>query len=612
MILQALNDYYQRKAAEPGSGLAELGFEQKELPFIIEINAQGELIQIEDTREGIGNKKTAQSFTVPQGVKKTSGVATNLLWDNVEYVLGVDKNSQSKEELEEEQQRLVEVQKREDRVADQHQTFIDKIKAQPQAVIDDEGVQAVLSFLNNFAPQSLHDLPFWNEVIGNPNLGFRLQGDQSLVCQRVAVINALRENAGEQADLDDSQGICLITGKATQPERLHTSIKGVWGAQTAGANIVSFNLDAFNSYGKDQGYNAPVSKQATFAYTTALNYLLRKNSTQRMQVGDTSTVFWAEKLSDFETGIVDIFGEPPKDDPDKNTRAVASLYDSIQGGLLTSDEGQTRFYVLGLAPNAARIAIRFWQVATVAELAQRIRQHFDDLAIVHGDRQLPHLPLFRLLVATATQGKADNIPPNIAGETMRSILSGQPYPYSLLSAAVRRNRAEQEVTYPRAALIKACINRLTRYKNPDSQNLYSQNMETMEELKVALDENNRNIGYRLGRLFAVLEKTQEEANPGINATIRDRYYGGASSTPVSVFSTLLKLKNHHISKLNNKGRATNLEKLIGQIMEEITDFPPNLSMPDQGRFAIGYYHQRQDFFKKNPQTSTDLTQGETS
>ncbi|RLA39486.1 MAG: hypothetical protein DRR42_27120, partial [Gammaproteobacteria bacterium] len=202
------------------------------------------------------------------------------------------------------------------------------------------------------------------------------------------------------------------------------------------------------------------------------------------------------------------------------------------------------------------------------------------------------------------------------------ILSGQPYPHSLLSAAVRRNRAEQEVTYSRAALIKACINRLTRYQNretqnpdfqnSDSQNLGSQRTETMEELKVALDENNSNIGYRLGRLFAVLEKTQEEANPGINATIRDRYYGGASSTPVSVFSTLLKLKNHHISKLDNKGRATNLEKLIGQIMEEIIDFPPNLSMPDQGRFAIGYYHQRQDFFKKKPQTTTDTTQGETA
>ncbi len=602
MILQALNEYYQRKTTEPGSGLAELGFEQKQLPFIIEINSQGQLIQIEDTREGVGNKKTAQSFIVPQGVKKTSGVATNLLWDNTEYVLGIDKNSPTKDDPEEEQQRLSDVEKRRQRVNEQHQAFIDKIKLLPTPAINDEGVQAVIHFLEQFEAASLESLPFWQELITNPVLSFRLQSDRSLVCQRLAVINALRANNEELPDTDEPPAICLITGEATQAERLHTSIKGVWGAQSAGANIVSFNLDAFNSYGKDQGFNAPVSKKATFAYTTALNYLLRKNSPQRMQVGDTSTVFWSEKPTTFESAIVDIFSEPPKDDPDKNTRAVASLYDAIYSGLLSSDEGQARFYVLGLAPNAARIAIRFWQVATVGELAARIRQHFDDLAIVHGHKQLPHLPLFRLLVATATQGKADNIPPNIAGEAMRSILSGRPYPQSLLSAAVRRNRAEQDVTYARAALLKACINRMTRYKNPDIK----------EELNMALDESNNNIGYRLGRLFAVLEKAQEEASPGINATIRDRYYGAASSTPVSVFSTLLKLKNHHISKLDNKGRATNLEKLIGQIMEAITDFPPNLPMPDQGRFAIGYYHQRQDFFKKKPQTTPSSTNGESS
>ena len=599
MILQALTEYYQRKTAEPGSGLAEPGFELKALPFIIEITRDGELVQIEDTREGSGNKKTAQSFLVPQGVKKTSGVATNLLWDNLEYVLGIDKNSQEKEAPDEEQQRQVEVEKRQQRVGEQHLAFVEQIKSLPELALVDEGVKAVLSFLDKFEPAQLRPLPFWQEIESNPNLSFRLQGNIELVCQRRAVIESIRASSEEEPDAAQ-QSTCLISGNTCAPERLHTAIKGVWGAQSSGANIVSFNLDAFNSYGKEQGYNAPVSKTAAFAYTTGLNHLLRKGSPQRLQVGDASTVFWAEKPSDLETQVVDIFGEPPKDDPGKNPRAVASLYDAIHAGLLSSDEGQTRFYVLGLAPNAARISIRFWQVATVAELAIRIRQHFDDLAVVHSDKQLPHLPLFRVLVATAAQGKADNIPPNLAGETMRAILAGQFYPHSLLGAAVRRNRAEQEVTYPRAALIKACINRTTRYRNPDIQ----------EELKVALDEENTNVGYRLGRLFAVLEKTQEEANPGINATIRDRYYGSASSTPVSVFSTLLKLKNHHISKLDNRGRATNLEKLIGQIMDGIGDFPPNLSMADQGRFAIGYYHQRQDFFKKKPATTAN-EQGET-
>ncbi|MGB7541864.1 MAG: type I-C CRISPR-associated protein Cas8c/Csd1, partial [Burkholderiales bacterium] len=264
-------------------------------------------------------------------------------------------------------------------------------------------------------------------------------------------------------------------------------------------------------------------------------------------------------------------------------------YKSIDNGLIEKDEGKTRFFVLGLAPNAARIAIRFWHNATVADMATRVRQHFDDLAIVRAEFDPPYPTLFRLLVSVATQGKAENIPPNLSGELMRSVLAGLHYPQTLLAAAVRRIRAEHEVTYIRAALIKACINRATRYSSPNIE----------EELKMSLDESNTNAGYRLGRLFAVLEKIQEEANPGLNATIRDRFYGAASSTPVTVFSTLLKLKNHHLSKLENRGRAVNLEKRIGEIMDGVADFPAQLPLSDQGRFAVGYYHQRQDFFKKH-------------
>lgn len=572
MILQALHDYYQRKTTEPGSDLAPFGFEWKELPFIIELDSTGKLIQIEDTRESEGRKKVAKSFMVPQGVKKTSGVASNLLWDNAEYVLGLDTRDKP------------------DRVIQQHQAFIKKLESLPEIAKQDTGLKSVLLFLENLDLSALESLTVWNELLINPNLSFRLQHDLDLVCQRPDVIDALQQ---EQTGSSDGKCICLITGDKQKTTRLHTAIKGVWGAQTSGANIVSFNLDAFDSYGKSQGNNAPVGERPAFAYTTALNHLLRKKSPQRMQVGDASTVFWAEKPTALETAVVDIFGEPPKDDPDRNSRAVQSLFKSIDAGLLSSDEGKARFYVLGLAPNAARIAVRFWQVATVAKMAGRIRQHFSDLAIIHSEKQPPYLPLFRLLVSTATQGKADNIPPNLAGEVMRCILAGLPYPQTLLSAAVRRNRAEQEITYPRAALIKACINRSTRYTNS----------EVKEELNMSLDSNNDNSGYRLGRLFAVLEKIQEEANPGINATIRDRYYGAASSSPVSVFSTLLKLKNHHLSKLDNKGRVINLERLIGQIMEQINDFPKTLNLQDQGRFAIGYYHQRQDFYTKKPKST---------
>ena len=574
MIIQALYDYYERRSSDTEAHMAPPGFEWKEIPFIIEIDAQGNPIQIEDTREGEGKKKRARSFLVPQSVKKTSGVAANLLWDNAAYVLGVATKGKPK------------------RVEEQRQAFIARIESLPIPTKNDAGVEAVLNFLRQINAESLSQWTEWEEIVETvPNLTFRLLGDIDLVCQRTATVEAIRM----EQDTTSADGLCLVTGERGEIERLHTAIKGVWGAQTSGANIVSFNLDAFNSYGKTQGANAPVSKRAEFSYTTALNHLLRKDSPQRLQVGDASVVFWADRPTEWEIGIVNIFGEPTKDDPDRNIRAVRSLYTAINNGLLENDTGQARFFALGLAPNAARIAIRFWQHGTVAEMAGRVRQHFDDLTIERSPRDPPYLSLFRLLVSVATQGKPDNIPPNLGGELMRSILAGLPYPQTLLAAAVRRIRAEHEVRYARAALIKACINRATRYSNPNIK----------EELEMSLDEANINSGYRLGRLFAVLEKIQEEANPGINATIRDRFYGAASSTPVTVFSTLLKLKNHHLSKLKNRGRAVNFEKRVGEIMEGLVDFPAQLPLADQGRFAIGYYHQRQDFFKKTDTNSPE-------
>ena len=358
MILQTLHDYYVRKSADPESGLAQLGFEWKEIPFVIEIAPQGNPVQIEDTREGEGNRKRAHAFLVPQGVKKTSGVAANLLWDNAAYVLGVATKGKPK------------------RVEEQRRAFIAKIEALPLPVRNDAGVQAVLHFLRQANTDSLSQWAEWEEIVETvPNLTFRLQGDIDLVCQRPAAVAAIRMEQGRAS----ADGLCLVTGETDEIERLHTAIKGVWGAQTSGANIVSFNLDAFNSYGKTQGANAPVSKHAAFSYTTALNHLLRRDSSQRLQVGDASVVFWADRPTEWETGLVDIFGEPTKDDPDRNVRAVRSLYTAIEHGLLENDTGQARFFALGLAPNAARIAIRFWQHGTVAEMAGRIKQHFDDL-----------------------------------------------------------------------------------------------------------------------------------------------------------------------------------------------------------------------------------------
>ena len=428
MILQALCDYYERKPDLP-----RLGFETKAIPFVIEINLAGQLAQIEDTRTLEGKKKIARNFLMPQGVKKTSGIATNLLWDNAEYVLGI--TSAGKPE----------------RVQEQHAAFRAKLDALVEK-IDDAGLEAVRNFLQTSDRTQLEADALWSEILEtNPVLTFRLNGDLELVCQRPAIRAVL-----EQVETNAEEITCSISGETDGFERLHTAIKGVWGAQSSGANIVSFNKDAFNSFGKEQGANAPVGKRAAFAYTTALNYLLSKESTQRIQVGDASTVFWSEKHTDLEDTFADLFDEPPKDNPAKQTRAIEALFKAPQTGALGDEGGKPRFYVLGLAPNAARISVRFWQVGTVAEMSARIRQHFEDLEIVHASYEKPYLSLFWLLKSTATQGKSENIPPNLAGEFMRAILAGLPYPQTLLQAAVRRIRAEREVTYPRAALIKAC------------------------------------------------------------------------------------------------------------------------------------------------------------
>ncbi len=609
MILQALNDYYLRKMADPDPArrLPVFGLEDKEIPFVLELTADGKLAGIKDTRTSEGKKKISARYLVPKGVKKTSGVAANLLWDNAEYVLAVP-----------DAKKLAEAQKKgkaddyASRLQEMHAEFKNRIAQLPAVAQNDEGIRAVLAFFESGPAEAVAQHASAIEIAeSNPTLTFRLVGDTDLICQRPAVSAACLSSSPDTEDGNDGEPaappqMCLVTGATAPPERLHTAIKGVWGAQTSGANIVSFNLPAFNSFGKTQGMNAPVSKAAAFAYTTALNSLLGKGSRQRIQVGDTSTVFWAQKPedADMEAWFVDLFGET--DDPDARTEQVRAVFEAIQSGRFDGGRGDNRFFVLGLAPNAARIAVRFWLVATLSEVATRTREWFDDLRIARGSHDPEFPSLFRLLASTAVLNKADNIPPNLGGDVIRSALDGSPFPATWFNAAVQRCRAEQRVTYLRAAVIKACINRSIRHANRTSTN-------PEKEITEVLDTSNPSAGYRLGRLFAVLERAQDEASGGgLKATIRDRYYGAASSTPVAVFTTLLRLKNHHLAKLSNKkGLAVYLEKLIGEIVDGIGDFPAHLALPEQGRFALGYYHQRQAFFAK-PDTAPNNQANQTN
>lgn len=610
MILQALHGHYVRKQDE----LPPEGFEQKEIPFLIILNGDGTFVDLQDTRNRSGKKLIARQFRVPKDngrSGKNAWQSANLLWDHYGYILGWPKSDSDADK---------------EMARKQHETFIARVGELAAAYPQDKGVQAVLRFLSSDERKKLFEHPAWEECRKIPgcNLSFRMSDELNLVCESENVREFVAKSSAPDDDEDDLpttgdvEGICLITGERTPVARLHprTPIAGA----KSNAKIVSFQKNmGFDSYGRLQSYNAPTSKGAAFAYTTALNHLLAKESKQKLMVGGDTVVFWAGEKHNVEDVFADLFGEPAPQNPDQLTQAVRSLYAAPRAGTPPLHLDLTPFFVLGLAPNAARIAVRFWYAGTVGSVAANIKEHFDDTSIIHADYQRPNCSLDELLAATAMEtkdtkktnrlyfrGKFYDVAPTLAGDITKAILAGTPYPRTLLASVVNRIRAEQakkdqngkslqNVTYPRAALIKALLVRESRYYK-----------HTEKEVGMSLDVSNSNSGYLLGRLFAVLEKVQAESAGGwdkINATIRDRFYGAASCTPVAVFPHLMKLKNHHLSKIENyKGFY---EGLIGEVVSKLdatVAFPTHLSLQDQGRFAVGYYHQRQDFFKKNETT----------
>lgn len=598
MILQTLNAYYERSGELPREGWIRRGVD-----YIVVLNSEGYCTHIELAGEMKKGKTVPREMLVPaigkQAMKHTnSGTDANLLWDNASFALGSGKNG-----------------------AQKLTSFLDTLREWLKGCEQDTGVNSVQRFCESLQtnPDSLSDLLkrfHLDEEFSkrDPVLVFRLVDDIEEVHARTAV----RATYERRLALDDPNpliGNCLITGKRGVPIATNEIvIKNVWGGQPAGANIISFNKRSFESYGKRErsGENAPVSKGASFAYTTALNHLL--TSRQRIQVGDASTVFWAEQAHDLETALPDLFGEPRKDDPNRGTDALKVLYQAVQSGKFTRGSARDRFHILGLAPNAARIAIRFWETATALDLAKRIARHFDDIKIARADYESEHLSLSALLKASSRR-KSDgsyDIPPNMSGEVMRAILEDLPYPTQLLDLAIQRCRAEQakknertgkpvhNVSYERAAVIKACLNRLVRFHT-----------RSEKEFAVSLDLTNDLPAYRLGRLFAVYERMQEAASEReLNKTIRDAYFGAAMSSPRSVFPRLVKLNQHHLrdikrSRPKSAGYFDGLLREINWSIDPNTAYPAIFRLEDQGRFALGYYHQRQAFFTKSDTLTTD-------
>lgn len=582
MILHALNGYYERMLDTPDSGMPAFGTSIENISFALVLGADGNLRAVEDLRETDGKKLRSRRMPVPAAVTRTSGVKANFLWDKASYVFGADGDGAT----EPNRQRFA--------------AFNEMLQAVGKD-IEDPGFLAVCRFLDGWecarSEEVIARFQSWEDIC-NANLVFRLDGTPGFIHDRLSVQRAWHKFG--QRNTDTPLGQCLITGEQGAPlARVHTPIKGVRGGQTSGGYIVSFNASAFVSYDQDK---ASVAESSAFAYTTALNSLLSSDSRQKIIIGDATYVFWAASRNPVETFFAE-FIDPPAEatdststqDDQQTTDQIRGLLKAIRDGRKATDfipelEEDIQFYILGLAPNAARLAIRFWEANNLGTLLARVGKHYEQLNIIRQFDSDPEFsPLWRLLCQTATLGKSENVSPILAGGMARAILTGERYPQNLLPVVLERIRAEHHVTYFRAALLKAYLLRNT----------------SMEEVPVSLDPNRTDRPYLLGRLFAVLEKAQEEAIPGTNATIKDRYLAAASATPGQVFHMLLKNSANHIAKLKKdpekKGRAFHYDVMTQDIIAGFSDYPKTMKAEEQGLFMIGYYHQRKDFFTKKTQ-----------
>ena len=561
-VLASLARAYDRRP-----GAAPFGYSPERIGALISLRADGTVASVIDLRNGAGRKRQAPALLVPQGVKRTVAISPNFLWDKTAYALGLTAGEGK-------------------RTAQEHGAFRER-HAEWLAGTDDKGLVAFLRFLEGWSSEG--PMPQgWTEDLRDQNVAFTLEADRLsnvFLHDRPAARETWRAVSGSAGK---TASVCLVSGRPGPVARLHPSLKGVWGAQSSGASLVSFNLDAFESYGHAQGDNAPVSEAATFAYSTALNHFLTQNSGHRVQVGDTSTVFWAD-ASDMEVSgaaeslfarLVGASDIPDDRDDAEAARAVGDKLDAIrQGRPLREVEPRlaqgVRFHVLGLAPNAARLSVRFYLEDEFGAIAANYQRFLTDLAIEPTLRA--PLALWRLLVELAVQGKRENVPPGLAGDWMRAILTGGRYPETLLAAALMRVRADQSVNALRAGIIKAVLMRNHQEK----------------ETLVARDVDNVSQAYQLGRLFAVLEAAQYAALGRVNAGIGDRYYASASSTPARVFAPLLRGLRVHIADARKRGRGGWIEPRVAEIMARLPpDLPTSLRLIDQGRFAIGYYHEK--------------------
>lgn len=584
MILKALYDYYNRCGNLPASGM-----EEKEIGFVIVISKEGKFVRFEDCR--IDNKQ-AKTYLVKKHVGRSSAVVANYLYDNSSYVLGYAENAKAKKDVEEQ------TTKRSDKESTCLEAFKEKVDSIYKVYPENNDLAAICKFYQQSKEEILACISqdsLWEDIKKNlskkySTFSFRIDGDLKIVAEKKELLQL--ENS---EDNNKGNGFCLITGnKGTTVDT--TTATMIPGSQ-ATAKLVAFQVNSgYDSYGKKKCGNAPISKDAEFAYTTALNAMLQKGSHNKFGVGNRTFVFWAssnaEAAEQTEESLFDLLGfaDDEQDDPNARIEQVRKVFTSIYSGTLKTSLDD-RFYILGLAPNSARIAVVYWSECSLKEFAEKILRHFDDMEIIDTRKDgKPYMGIKSMLAAVTLNGKQSEATPNLPEAVVKSIFQGTPYPFTLFSACIRRIRAESgnkdnnAIRIARMAIIKAYLNRIN---------------DNNKKINTMLDKSNTNQGYLCGRLFAVLENLQYAANK--QDSIRSGYMNAASSTPSAVYPTILKLSNSHYSKLakDKKGLAMYFDNQKKEIMAQISDFPDTLDLSDQGRFFLGYYHQKNHEENKN-------------
>lgn len=598
MILQELCNLYDRLKDDPAYEIPKPGYSLQKISFIVVLNPNGTLFDIQDARVQRGKKFVPREIFVP-GTSKPSGSGLNpcILWDNAAYLLGFfEPKNPSK--ISDEKKKIERTPKAFESSRAAHIALREKISA-PQ-------FQAVASFFEAWNPEKLTEELKAKLRPCSVNFGvFQVLGESRFVHDIPEIYQALecQNSADAQGSIEKAQ--CLISGKVADIAELHApAIKGVPGAQSAGAMLVSYNWNAATSYGKKNGGNAPVSREAASAYCLTLNAILRKEN-HRFRLGDSTVVFWTGEKAAIENDFAFLLDTQSTQDDTKLQQIEAFLKnlrnaDSPQTALARSgysDSAETPFFMLGISPNAARLAIRFWHAGTLGKFLENLREHHRAMHLqCRGDKDPEFVPLLQILLQTARD--KDGIPPLLGGALLRSVIENLPYPQALIQLVLNRIRVDGKINYVRASVLKAFLVRNFNHKN----------------LTTMLDTTNENIGYLLGRLFATIEKTQEDKTQEqsgkgakLKTTIANKYYSSASSTPSIIFPILLNLYRKHIEFLqkSNPGLAISREKLTQEIFSKITKFPNRLSIEIRSYFAIGYYHQTQAFFAKKEESETN-------